>query len=65
MNYHLRTKSSSTPSVTLHDGTIEDADTSSRNVRSHLLNDAEYFNSFASRYLILHDTKFAEYNGRV
>lgn len=47
------------------DGTIEDADTSRRNVRSHLLNDAEYFNSFASRYLILHDTKFAEYNGRV
>lgn len=41
-------------------GSIEEADTSLRNVKSYLLTEDDYFKGYASRYLILHDTPFAE-----
>ena len=44
-------------------GKVEEADTTRRNIRSYLLTDDDYFSNYASRYLILHDTPFAEISG--
>ena len=44
-------------------GKVEEADTTKRNIRSYLLTDDDYFSNYASRYLILHDTPFAEISG--
>ena len=40
-------------------GKISDADTTRRNVKSYLLTESDYFADYASRYLILKDTPFA------
>ncbi len=37
------------------------ADTSRRNIKTYTLTTDDYFNGYASRYLILHDTPFAEF----
>ena len=41
-------------------GNMEDADTSMRNVKTYLMTEDDYFKGYATRYLILHDTPFAE-----
>lgn len=40
-------------------GSLVEADTSRRNVKSYLLTENDFFNGYASRFLILHDTPFA------
>lgn len=46
--------------IIARNGELKEADTSRRNVKSYLLTDTDYFNGYASRYLILHDTPFAK-----
>ncbi len=41
-------------------GSVEEADTSRRNIKSYTLTDEDYFSSYASRYLILRNTPFAQ-----
>ena len=48
---------------TVTKGKAEEADTSTRNIKSYCMTEDEYFTSYASRYLILHDTPFAEIQG--
>jgi hypothetical protein len=40
-------------------GKILETDTTRRNVKSYLLTESDYFADYASRYLILKDTPFA------
>lgn len=42
----------------LKNGSVEEADTSRRNVKSYTLTDEDYFNGYASRYLMLRETPF-------
>lgn len=42
-------------------GKVSESDTVRRNVRTYTLTEDDYFNGYASRYLILHDTPFAEF----
>ncbi|MCH5291163.1 MAG: hypothetical protein J1D88_05295 [Treponema sp.] len=46
--------------VVLKNGSIEDSDTSRRNIKSYVMTEDEYFNLYSSRYLILRDTPFAK-----
>ena len=46
--------------IALKGGKVTEADTSKRNIKSYTLTEDDYFNGYASRYLILHDTPFAE-----
>ena len=46
--------------ITLKGGKVTEADTSKRNIKSYTLTEDDYFNGYASRYLILHDTPFSE-----
>ena len=42
------------------DGSVTEADTSRRNIKSYTLTDDDYFANYASRYLILQDSPFAQ-----
>lgn len=46
--------------IALKGGKVTEADTSKRNIKSYTLTEDDYFNGYASRYLILHDTPFSE-----
>ena len=46
--------------IVTKNGKVTDADTTRRNIKSYTLTDDDYFRGYASRYLILHDTPFAE-----
>lgn len=41
-------------------GTVSQADTSRRNIKAYTLTEDDFFNGYASRYLILHETPFAK-----
>ncbi|MGN0729548.1 pectinesterase family protein [Treponema sp.] len=55
--YGIREYNSKTVSK---NGKLQDSDTSRRNIKSYTLTEDDYFNGYASRYLILHDTPFSE-----
>ncbi len=46
--------------IVMKNGKVAAADTTRRNIKSYTLTDDDYFRGYASRYLILHDTPFAE-----